>query len=75
MTTSNEPGIVPVDGRTAGVSSQEIHQALFGGRKPEAHTIADMKDGIRSYIRKRQGRAALSRPNESRRRPPEASRP
>jgi len=32
---------------------EDMHRALFGRRTPPTKTIEEMKEGIRSYIRKR----------------------
>jgi AbrB family looped-hinge helix DNA binding protein len=42
--------------RVGRYSSQDLHRALFGAKKPRARTLADLKEGIRSYIRKRHAR-------------------
>jgi len=42
--------------RAGRFSSQDIHQALFGARKPKPHTLDELKDGIRQYARKRYAR-------------------
>ena len=34
-------------------SSGEIHRVIFESQKPEARSLADMKEGIRSHARKR----------------------
>jgi antitoxin PrlF len=39
--------------RAGRFSSDDIHRAIFRKRKPETRSIAQMKDGIRSYVRKR----------------------
>jgi bifunctional DNA-binding transcriptional regulator/antitoxin component of YhaV-PrlF toxin-antitoxin module len=45
---------VPADvRRKLGFSTDDIHQALFGSKKPEPRSLDDLKDGIRSYVRKR----------------------
>jgi hypothetical protein len=33
--------------------SADIHRALFGGRSPEAKSLAALKEGIRRYVRRR----------------------
>ena len=33
--------------------SVEIHEAVFGSEKPTGKTLAEMREGIRSYARKR----------------------
>ena len=42
--------------RSARFSSEQIHQALFAGQKPEPRTIDEMKEGIRRRIRERYAR-------------------
>ena len=42
--------------RAGRYSSLEIHRALFGRRPPRARTLAELKDGIRRYIKKRHAR-------------------
>jgi AbrB family looped-hinge helix DNA binding protein len=43
--------------RAGRFSSADIHRALFGDKTPQARTIAELKEGIRSYIRKRHARS------------------
>ena len=42
--------------RAGRYSSLEIHRALFGRRRPKARTLAELKEGIRRYVRKRHAR-------------------
>jgi AbrB family looped-hinge helix DNA binding protein len=42
--------------RAARFSSQDIHEAVFGSRKPKPHTLAELNEGIRRYARKRYAR-------------------
>ncbi len=42
--------------RASRFSSEDIHQALFGARKPEMRTVEELKEGIRHYARKRYAR-------------------
>jgi antitoxin PrlF len=42
--------------RAGRFSSEDIHQALFGAQPPKTHSIDEMRDGIRRYIRKRYAR-------------------
>lgn len=42
--------------RASRFSSEDIHQALFGARKPQTKSVDDLKDGIRLYARKRYAR-------------------
>jgi AbrB family looped-hinge helix DNA binding protein len=37
-------------------SSEDIHQALFAGKKPKAKSLDNLKEGIRESIRKRHAR-------------------
>jgi AbrB family looped-hinge helix DNA binding protein len=37
-------------------SSEDIHRALFGARTPKTRTLAELKEGIRRYARKRYAR-------------------
>ena len=42
--------------RAGRFSSEDIHRALFGPRTPATRSIAELKDGIRRYARKRYAR-------------------
>jgi AbrB family looped-hinge helix DNA binding protein len=42
--------------RAGRFSSKEIHEALFGAGKLETHSLIELKDGIRRYVRKRHAR-------------------
>ena len=42
--------------RAGRYSSEDIHKAVFGTRKPPRRSIAEMKEGIRRYVRSRYGR-------------------
>jgi AbrB family looped-hinge helix DNA binding protein len=42
--------------RAVRFSSQDIHQAVFGPRQPEARSLDELKEGIRRYARKRYAR-------------------
>ena len=42
--------------RAGRFSSEDIHQALFGPRKPETRRLDELKEGIRRYARKRYAR-------------------
>ena len=42
--------------RVARFSSADIHAAVFAGKNPDPHTIAELKEGIRRYARKRHAR-------------------
>ena len=54
--TWEEDGDRIVIRRAGRFSSEEIHQALFGARKPKAKTLDELKEGMRSYARKRYAR-------------------
>jgi AbrB family looped-hinge helix DNA binding protein len=42
--------------RAGRFSSEDIHRALFGARTPGTRSIAELKDGIRRYARRRYAR-------------------
>ena len=42
--------------RATRFSSEDVHQAVFGARKPETRSIGELKEGIRQYARKRYAR-------------------
>jgi AbrB family looped-hinge helix DNA binding protein len=42
--------------RAGRFTSLDIHQALFGERKPKPRSLDELKDGIRKYARKRYAR-------------------
>ena len=42
--------------RAGRFSSADIHQAVFGDRKPRPRSLDELKDGIRQYARKRYAR-------------------
>ncbi len=43
--------------RRAGVFSfEDIHRAVFGGKTPQPHSLDELKEGIRRYVRKRYAR-------------------
>jgi AbrB family looped-hinge helix DNA binding protein len=42
--------------RAGSINSKDIHQALFGARKPKRKSDADLKEGIRNYVTKRYAR-------------------
>jgi antitoxin PrlF len=48
-----EDGNQMVVRRAGSFNSEDIHRTLFGARPPEKRSVAEMKDGIRSYTRKR----------------------
>jgi len=37
-------------------TSEDIHRAIFGGRKPRKRTVKKMDEGIAKYIRARYSR-------------------
>ena len=39
--------------RAGKFTSLEIHNAIFKGRKPKKHTVEEMDEGIKQYIRNR----------------------
>ena len=39
--------------RAGRFSSEDIHEALFGSSEPKTKLLEELKDGIRSYTRKR----------------------
>ena len=42
--------------RVGRFTSEDIHQALLGARSPKKHSTAEMKEGIRRYVRGRYAR-------------------
>jgi len=42
--------------RSVRFSSEDIHRALFPGEAPKPHTVGDMRQGIRQYVRTRHAR-------------------
>ncbi|MCU1236857.1 MAG: hypothetical protein JWP63_4824 [Candidatus Solibacter sp.] len=42
--------------RAGRFSSEDIHRALFKSERPNPRTVADLKEGIRTYARKRYAR-------------------
>jgi AbrB family looped-hinge helix DNA binding protein len=42
--------------RTGRFSSEDIHHAVFGAQKPQPHSLAKLKEGMRQYARKRYAR-------------------
>ncbi len=42
--------------RVGQFSSEDIHAAVFGGKKPQPKTLGELKQGIRDQIRKRHAR-------------------
>jgi len=52
----DEEGSHIVVRRAGRFSSEDIHRAVFGAKTPEPHSLDEMKEGIRSYVRKRYAR-------------------
>ena len=46
--------------RAGRYSSEDIHRAIFGARKPKARTAKELKEGIRTYVRGRYGRVVAN---------------
>ncbi len=42
--------------RAGRFTSEDIHRALFGARAPKKRGLAELKSGIRDYVRKRHAR-------------------
>ena len=42
--------------RAGRFSSEDIHQAVFGARKPEPRSLDELKEGIGRYVRRRYAR-------------------
>ena len=42
--------------RAGRFNSEDIHKAIFGERKPQSRSTAELKEGIRTYVRKRYAR-------------------
>jgi AbrB family looped-hinge helix DNA binding protein len=42
--------------RAGRFSSEDVHRALFGAETPQPRSIAELKEGIRRYARKRHAR-------------------
>lgn len=71
MDGCNRPGIRPssvpaatiedgegiVERRAGRFSSEDVHQAVFDTVKPEAKSEQELREGIRTYIRKRYSRS------------------
>jgi len=51
-----EAGDKMVVRRVGRFSFEDIHRALFGARTPEPHSLDELKEGIRRYVRKRYAR-------------------
>ena len=43
--------------RAGWYTSEELHAAVFGSAEPEPKTAKDLKEGIRTHIRKRHARS------------------
>jgi hypothetical protein len=42
--------------RAGKYTSEELHAALFSKQRPPRKTLAELQEGIRSYVRKRHAR-------------------
>jgi AbrB family looped-hinge helix DNA binding protein len=42
--------------RAGSFTSEDIHRAIFGNRKPKKRTVEEMDEGIAQYIRERYAR-------------------
>jgi AbrB family looped-hinge helix DNA binding protein len=42
--------------RAGRFTSEDIHRVLFPSRPPKARTLAELKEGVRKYVRKRYAR-------------------
>src|ERR1017187_712543 len=51
--------------RAGRFSSEDIHRALFGERKPETRSLDELKEGIRHYARERYARGCHECPGPS----------
>lgn len=49
-----------------GYSFEDIHRALFGDKKVRRRSLAELKEGIREYIRKRHPRPKARRSRKTR---------
>ena len=52
----DEDGTNIVVRRAGTFHSEDIHRALFGGQPPPRRNLEELKEGIRSYVRKRYAR-------------------
>lgn len=52
----DEEGSDIVVRRAGRFSSEDIHGVLFGGKTPVTRSPAEMKEGVRRYVRKRYAR-------------------
>jgi len=52
----DEDGNKIVVRRAGTFTSEDIHRAIFGGRKPKKRTVQEMDQGIAKYIRDRYAR-------------------
>jgi AbrB family looped-hinge helix DNA binding protein len=52
----DEDGDQIVVRRSAQYSSEDVHRAAFGKKKPGRRTIKDLKAGIRQHVRERHAR-------------------
>jgi len=51
-----EEGSKLVVRRAGRFTSVDIHRALFGAKPPQSRTLSELKEGIRSHVRKRYAR-------------------
>lgn len=51
----DEDGEHVVVRRAGRFSSEDVHRSLFAG-PPKAKTLADLKDGVRQYVKRRRAR-------------------
>jgi bifunctional DNA-binding transcriptional regulator/antitoxin component of YhaV-PrlF toxin-antitoxin module len=51
-----EEGNKMVVRRAGRFSSEDIHRALFGAKTPRPRSLAELKEGVRRYARKRYAR-------------------
>jgi len=54
----DEDGEQIVVRRAGHTTFEEIHRAVFPGRAPKRRTLAEMDQGVASYMRKKHGRRA-----------------
>ena len=53
----DEEGDKIVVRRAGTVTSEDIHRAVFKGRIPETKTVEELREGLRSAVRKRYARS------------------
>ena len=52
----DEEGNKIVVRRAGRFSSEDIHRALFGQNSPRPHSVEELRDGLRRYVRRRHAR-------------------